>query len=85
LANVRYTKHATEKFGLLQTFGFMLTQGQVTGTIKSPDKRENRGPQTISTKVLDGKFALRVVHEERRHYSCDNLLSREEKGPWPIS
>jgi hypothetical protein len=63
---MKFTKHATEKFGLLRTFGFTLTQDQVTGTITAPDKRENRGSQTISTKVLDGKFALRVVHEERK-------------------
>jgi hypothetical protein len=79
---MKFTKHATEKFGVLRTFGFTLSQDQVTGAITAPDKRENRGSQTISTKVLDSKFALRVVHEERKgHNSCDNLLSREEKGP----
>jgi hypothetical protein len=66
LADVKFTKHATEKFGLLRTFGFTLTQDQVASTIAAADKRENRGQQTISTKVLDGKFALRVVHEERK-------------------
>lgn len=66
MANVKFTKHATEKFGVLRTFGFTITQGQITGTITEPDKTENRGSQTISTKVLDGKFALRVVHEERK-------------------
>ncbi len=41
-------------------------QDQVTGTITASDKKEKRGSQTISTKALDGKFALRVVHEERK-------------------
>jgi hypothetical protein len=63
---MKFTKHATEKFGLLRSFGFTLTQDQVAGTITAPDRRENRGSQTISTNVLDGKFALRVVHEERK-------------------
>ena len=66
MAEARFTKHATDKFGLLMTFGFTLTQTQVTDAITAPDKREKRGSQTISTKVLDGKFALRVVHEERK-------------------
>jgi hypothetical protein len=66
LANMKFTKHATEKFGLLRTFGFALTQDQVAVTIAAPDKRESRGSLTISTRLLDGKFALRVVHEERK-------------------
>jgi hypothetical protein len=63
---MKFTKHATEKFALLRTFGFALSQDQVTDTITAPDKMEKKGQQTISTKVLDGKFALRVVHEERK-------------------
>jgi hypothetical protein len=39
---MKFTKHATEKFGLLRTFGFTLTQDQVTGTITAPDKRKQR-------------------------------------------
>ena len=66
MANVKFTKHATEKFVLLRAFGFTLTQNQVTTAITAPDKSERRGPQNISTKVLDGKFALRVIHEERK-------------------
>jgi hypothetical protein len=66
LADVKFTKHATEKFDLLRTFGFTITHDQVTGTVTAPDKREDRGSQTISTKALDAKFALRVVHEERK-------------------
>ncbi len=39
---MKFTKHATEKFGLLRTFGFTLTQDQVTGAITAPDKEEQR-------------------------------------------
>ena len=63
---VTFTKHALEKFDLLATFGFKLSQGQVVAAVTSSDKAERRGTQTISTKVLDGQHALRVVHEERK-------------------
>jgi len=77
-------KHASDKFGLLRSYGFRLSQGQVLAAIATPDKTERRGAQTISRKVIDDKFALTVVHEERRHYSGDNFLSSQEEGTWPI-
>ena len=39
---------------------------QVVEAVESPDKKENRGFQVISSKAIDDKFALRVVHEERK-------------------
>jgi hypothetical protein len=38
----------------------------VEKAISSPDHEARRGPQTVSTVVLDDEFALRVVHEERK-------------------
>ena len=66
MADTRFTKHASDKFGFLRSYGFRLSQGEVLATIATPDKTERRGAQTISRKVLDDKFALTVVHEERK-------------------
>jgi hypothetical protein len=83
-ADIRFTKHASDKFGLLRAYGFRLSHDEVLATVTEPDKRERRGAQTISRKILDDKFALTVVHEERRHYSGDNFLPSQEEGTWPI-
>jgi len=66
LGRDRFTRHASDKFGLLRVYGFKLSQDEVLDTIKAPDYTERRGAQTISRKVLDDKFALTVVHEERK-------------------
>jgi hypothetical protein len=63
---VRFTRHAIDKFDLLDDFGFKLSQDQVVTTIATPDKTERKGAQTFSMKALDKEFALRVVHEERK-------------------
>ena len=66
MARVTFTRHATEKFELLSTFGFELSRDQVINAITAPDKTERRDVQTFSMKVLDKEVALRVVHEERK-------------------
>ena len=66
MAKTRFTKHASDKFGFLRGYGFRLSQDEVLAAISAPDKIERRGAQTISRKVLDDKFALTVVHEERK-------------------
>lgn len=64
--DVRFTNHASEKFDLLITYGFKVSRSQVIEAIESPGKKEARGSQVVSTRALDGEFALRVVHEERK-------------------
>ncbi len=66
MPEIRFTKHASDKFGFLRAYGFRLSQEEVLATIGAPDNKERRGAQTISRRVLDDKFALTVVHEERK-------------------
>ena len=66
MPEIRFTKHASDKFGFLRAYGFRLSQDEVLATIIAPDDKERRGAQSISRKVLDDKFALTVVHEERK-------------------
>ena len=66
MPEIRFTKHASDKFGFLRAYGFRLSQDEVLATITTPDDKERRGAQSISSKVLDDKFALTVVHEERK-------------------
>jgi len=66
MPEIRFTKHASDKFGFLRAYGFRLSQDEVLATITAPDDKERRGAQSISRKVLDDKFALTVVHEERK-------------------
>jgi hypothetical protein len=66
MPEIRFTKHASDKFGFLRAYGFRLSQDEVLATITAPDNKERRGAQTMSRKVLDDKFALTVVHEERK-------------------
>jgi hypothetical protein len=66
MPEIRFTKHPSDKFGFLRAYGFRLSQDEVLATIRAPDNKERRGAQTISRKVFDDKFALTVVHEERK-------------------
>jgi hypothetical protein len=81
---VAFTKHAIEKFDLLDRFGFKLSQDQVVATVTNPDRTERKGAQTFSMKALDKEFAKGSARGAQRHYSGDNLLSREEEEAWPI-
>lgn len=66
MPRIRFTKHAEEKFGVARSYGFEISRSQVERAVAAPDKVMRRGFQTISTVTLDGEFALRVVHEERK-------------------
>ncbi|MGD0638470.1 MAG: hypothetical protein ABSA72_10580 [Nitrososphaerales archaeon] len=63
---VTFTRHAIDKFELLDKFGFKLSNEQVISVITTPDKTETNGSQTFSMKALDRELALRVVHERRK-------------------
>ena len=66
MVRITFTKHATEKFSIVRTYGFEISRETVVKAISLPDKIERRGIQTFSTIILDKEFALRVVHEERK-------------------
>ena len=66
MAKIVFTRHATEKFDIVRSYGFEISRETVLKAISSPVKVEMRGPQTFSSAILDSEFALRVVHEERK-------------------
>jgi hypothetical protein len=66
LARIRLTRHAKEKFDVIRSYGFEVSRSQVERAIFAPDHTTRRGVQTFSTIILDSRFGLRVVHEERK-------------------
>ncbi|MDE1853958.1 MAG: hypothetical protein KGI38_09495 [Thaumarchaeota archaeon] len=66
MARVRFTRHAEEKFEAVHSYGFNVPRSLVERAISAPDHTARRGVQTFSTVILDDKFGLRVVHEERK-------------------
>lgn len=59
---IRFTKHASEKFELLKTYGFALTEAQVKSVIANPDRVDRRDDLTLAIKSLDDELGLRVVY-----------------------
>ncbi len=70
MAEVRFTKHAKEKFSILERYGFKVTKKQVLGTIENPEfiDKISRSPLLIAQRAIDKKRVLRVVYkiENRR-------------------
>ena len=66
MVRIRFTRHAEEKFDVVRSYGFDVSRSQVERAISAPDHTARRGVQIFSTIILDSKFGLRVVHEERK-------------------
>ena len=62
--NVRFTKHALEKFGILDRYGFQVTKDQVLDVMGNPDLIDtlSRSPLYVAQKALDKNHVLRVVY-----------------------
>jgi hypothetical protein len=60
-----YGDHAGEKFRLLRTHGFVVTEDQVKETIQNPEKQEDgyRG-RKVAQRGITERHVLRVVYEE---------------------
>jgi hypothetical protein len=67
---IRFTKHAREKFALLERYGFPLAEAAVKGTILNPSRVERRRGQVLATRPLDEEYAIRVVYR----FINDNIL-----------
>ena len=65
---VRFTKHAREKFELLKRYGFALREEDVVNTVLNPERLERKGTLRFAMRSIDPKHALRVVYEERKRY-----------------
>ncbi len=60
---IRFTKHASEKFELLKTYGFDVTKAFVTNTIMNPSRVDLRDDQSLALRPLNEEYALRVVYK----------------------
>ena len=66
--DIRFTRHAVNKFNLLKLYGFNLTEHSVVEAIRNPDRIDERNGQRLALMALDEVYALRVVYEERNEY-----------------
>jgi len=68
VSNVRFTKHAAEKVEVLKRYGFGISEQQIVDVVLRPQRLERRDWQFFAVKVLDSKYALRVVYEKRKGF-----------------
>ena len=63
MTDVRFTKHAREKFEVLARHGVTVTEGEVEQAVREPDRvdRESRKPQIIFQRSRDEEYVLRIV------------------------
>ena len=52
MGRIVFTKHATEKIGLLRKFGFQISRNDVYNAVRAADRVEGRSGQTFSMKVI---------------------------------
>jgi len=68
VSKVKFTRHAVEKFEVLKGYGFEVGERQVVDVVLNPARLERRGGQFFAVKLLDSKYALRVVYERRKGF-----------------
>lgn len=62
---VRFTKHALEKFQILEAHGFKVTARAVERTVRMPELVDtSRLPLMIAQRNFDKTHVLRVVYKE---------------------
>lgn len=59
-----YTRHAQEKFSVLERHGFPITAEQVETTVTSPDRLFPEGGRLIAQAKISDTHVLRVVYRE---------------------
>jgi len=67
-SKVRFTKHAVGKFEVVKRYGFEIGERQVVDVVLNPDRLEKKGQQFFAVKLMDSKYALRVVYEKRKGF-----------------
>lgn len=62
---IRFTRHAEEKFEILDTLGIVVSKEQVTATVLYSRRVDsiNHTPLHIAQSTLDAKHVLRVVYK----------------------
>ena len=63
---IRFTKHAIEKFGVLRKYGVSVSRALVLHTIHNPDLIDySRLPLYIAQTSFDKRRVLRVVYKQK--------------------
>ena len=62
---VYFTRHAQNKFNILQKHNIYISERQVKNTVQNPDKIDySRLPLLIAQSQIDTEHVLRVVYKE---------------------
>ena len=67
-SEVRFTRHARDKFELMRYYGFEVDEKKVVEAIRNPTLLEQRNSQYFATRTINARYALRVVYEKRKGY-----------------
>lgn len=67
-SRIRFTKHAREKFEFVKRYGFSIDEKKVVEAIQNPTRTEQKSGQCFAIKIINAKYALRVVYEKRKDY-----------------
>lgn len=71
---IRFTKHAEEKFTILQNHGVIVSKKDIIGVLAGPDEIDHsRVPLIISQGPLDDAHVLRVVY--RKEHNCKIVIT----------
>lgn len=69
---VIFTKHAKEKFAVLQRHGIVVSEHQVIETMRHPELiDDSRMPLRIAQRTIDSRHVLRVVYKQAGR---DNII-----------
>ena len=61
-----FTKHASDKFGVLEKHKLNISRKQVLDTLRNPDLIDrSRLPLLIAQKTIDSRHVLRVVFKQQ--------------------
>jgi len=67
-SEIRFTKHAREKFEFMKHYSFEIGEKKVIEAIQNPTRLDQKNAQYFATKAINTKYALRVVYEKRKGY-----------------
>ena len=68
VSKVKFTRHAVEKFGFLKNYGFEISKKQVVEAVVYPSRLDRRNDQFFAVRLMNVKYALRVVYEKRKGF-----------------
>ena len=65
---VRYTKHALDKFKVLERHGVRIRKSFVSQTVKNPELEDNvsRAPLKVAVGKIDEDHYLRIIYRQEK-------------------